>query len=297
MQSPATAKALLEGCWKIFEGQYFDVWEPMRGLVDGKMPENGCKPGCGPMVMNRRDIGEQWWWPRWGSSDYGFSISVAAAHQFVHQPESSLWPRGRVFMVDEFDCQETAKNFGRLLADRWVLDEHKQRREARWMPWYLSPDSFSEEGGGDSLAAQINEGLGKHGVRFSSANNDREGGAMKMYTGFDSGELVICANCRNTIEAIETRIHDPKRENDVLKISGDPLDDYYDSGRYGYMTWETHRGVMPPLDIRIKEKMQELWGMDPTTAMFKAAEMIEAEKKKGQPTVYGGQARSRMRNP
>jgi hypothetical protein len=32
MQRPATAKALEEGCWRAFEGQYFDVWEENRGI-------------------------------------------------------------------------------------------------------------------------------------------------------------------------------------------------------------------------------------------------------------------------
>jgi hypothetical protein len=33
LQRPATAKALLDGCWSIFEGQYFNCWEENRGYV------------------------------------------------------------------------------------------------------------------------------------------------------------------------------------------------------------------------------------------------------------------------
>jgi Terminase large subunit, T4likevirus-type, N-terminal len=297
MQSPATAKALLEGCWKIFEGQYFDVWEPNRGLVDGQMPEGGCQPGWGPMVMDRRDIGEQWWWPRWVGSDFGFSISVAASCLFVHMPQTPEWPRGRVFLIDEYKCQETAKNFAQILADRWVLDEKKDRIEARWQPWYLSPDSYGETGQPESLASQMNGVLKKVGIQFNKANTNREGGAMKLYSAFETGELVICRNCHQTIEAIESRIHDPEKENDVLKISGDELDDFYDCARYGYLSWETHRPVTAPLEVRVKEKLDALWDKDPTTAMFQANKIIEQEKKKGAPTVYGGTARARMKQP
>jgi hypothetical protein len=28
MQSAATAEALLAGCWRAFEGKYYDIWEP-----------------------------------------------------------------------------------------------------------------------------------------------------------------------------------------------------------------------------------------------------------------------------
>src|SRR5262249_22295589 len=45
MQKPSTAKALLEGCWNISEGQYFD-FDPTK-------------------VIPRREVGAQWWWPRW----------------------------------------------------------------------------------------------------------------------------------------------------------------------------------------------------------------------------------------
>jgi hypothetical protein len=27
MQNPTTAQALLAGCWRIFEGQFFDIWD------------------------------------------------------------------------------------------------------------------------------------------------------------------------------------------------------------------------------------------------------------------------------
>jgi hypothetical protein len=87
---------------------------------------------------------------------------------------------------------------------------------------------------------------------------------------------------------MESRIHDDKKENDVLKISGDPLDDYYDSERYGYLSWETHRQVKAPLNVRIEEQVSKLWDVDPTTAMHRAVKIIEEEKAKDAPGQYGG---------
>jgi len=289
MQSPATAKALLEGCWDIFEGQFFDVFEPDRGI----RLENP-RPGTGPMVVPRRQIGEQWWWPRWVASDFGFSISVSAAHLLVHQPQSQDWPRGRVYVVDEVECQETARNFAELLLKRWALGDDGRPIEQRWMPWFLSPDSFREIGVGFTLAAQMNEVLGKYGIQFHRADNDRVGGAMKMYSGFETGELVICSECPKTIAAIQSRVHDDKNENDVKKIPGEPDDDFYDSARYGYKSWETSRGVSTPLNIRIAEKLEKEFKNDSTTAMFNAMKTVEQEKAKEQPQFYGGSARARI---
>jgi hypothetical protein len=272
MQSPATAKALLEGCWRIFEGQYFDVWEPQR---IGR-----------PMVVPRRTIGEEWWWPMWVASDFGFSISISAAHLFMHQPQTSEWPRGRTFVVDEIGCQETAKDFAQKLIDQWVLGEDKQPLERRWMPWYLSPDSFAERGVPFTIGGQLNEQLARYGRGFSKADNDRAGGAIKMYTGFESGELVICEECPKTIEAIESRIHDPEHENDVLKVHGEDLDDFYDSVRYGYKSFETARQVTTPVKVRIEERLKTEFQQDPTSAMFRAQKIKEEEEKRDKPTSY-----------
>jgi Terminase large subunit, T4likevirus-type, N-terminal len=279
MQSPTTAKALLEGCWKIFEGQYFDVWEPNR---IGR-----------PMVIPRRELGEEWWWPRWVGSDYGFTISIGAAHLAVHVPQSTEWPRGRIAIVDEFGAQETAANFAKELIKRWVLGSDGRPIEQRWMPWYLSPDSFREIGIGFTLAAQMNAELQKHGLQFGRADNDRIGGAMKMYSGFETGELVICQECTKTIEAIESRIHDPDKENDVKKITGEDLDDYYDSARYTYKSWETARAVAIPRDVQIAEMLGDLPKTDPTAAMHKYSQFVERERQQGT-AVYGGSARQRI---
>lgn len=280
MQNPATAKALLEGCWKIFEGQYFDCFEPNRK--------------GNPMVVPRRELNEQRWTPRWVATDYGFSISIAAAHLFLHLPPTDQYPRGRVAIADEFGCQETAKDFARLISERWVIGSDRRPMEQRWMPWYLSPDSFSDDGHLDSLASQMNAVLRPFGAHFNRANNDRQGGAMKMYTMLQSGELIICAECPETIKAMVSRIHDPKHENDVLKISGDPLDDYYDSARYGTLSFETHRQVVPPTNERILERLKKEFDADPTTAMFNAQKIMEEEKKKDKPGYYGSNVRRRM---
>jgi hypothetical protein len=212
MQKPSTAKALLDGCWNISEGQYFDIFDPTRASR--------------PMVVPRRQVGEQWWWPRWVSCDYGFSISVAAAHLFVHEPPSGDFPRGRTYIFAELaEQRKNPAELARQIATRWGIQEDEEY-PYRWMPWYLSPDSFSRRDSELTIAGQINKALEEchPDVAFTPAANDREGGATRMYTGLQSGELVICAECPKTIEAISTRMRDPNHENDVLKVRGDELD-------------------------------------------------------------------------
>jgi hypothetical protein len=117
---------------------------------------------------------------------------------------------------------------------------------------------------------------------------------MKMYTGFETGELVICSECPKLIAAIQSRVHDDKNENDVKKIPGEADDDYYDSARYTYKSWETSRGVSTPLAIRLAERLGKEFEADPTSAMFNAAKTVEQEKSKEQPSFYGGSARARI---
>lgn len=234
MQSPALAKALLAGCWEATEGQFFDIWD------------------YASMTVDRKHIGEEWWTPGWLGVDYGFSISAPAACLFKHAPETPACPGGVVYMVDEMGGHDfrdkTAKGFAGAIVERWVTDGSSGLSvpERRWMPWYLSPDAWSEHGraGGVSfnLAHQMNEIVGVHQLGFARARNDRVGGWMKIYSALKDGELKICRNCTKTIEALQTRKKDPDREGDVDKISGDELDDFADACLVAGTLVETENG-------------------------------------------------------
>ncbi len=70
MQHAATAEALLAGCWRAFEGQYYDIWQPST------------------MVVSRASIQDKWYWEHWVSADYGFSGSKAVAYLFARDPDT-----------------------------------------------------------------------------------------------------------------------------------------------------------------------------------------------------------------
>ncbi|MGH9520302.1 MAG: terminase large subunit domain-containing protein [Terriglobales bacterium] len=199
----AIRKALLDGCWNVYEGQYFDNWHPAR------------------MLVKRASVGEQSWWPHWVGVDYGFNVSQAAAYLCAKDTA------GVTYVLEELTARhQTATEFGRALHERW--NHH------HIAAWYLSPDAWAQRGDGHTLGDQMAQAAG---VGFTPASHDRVGGAMLLYTLLDRGELKIADGCRGLIEALPSRIHDAGRPDDVAKVAGDPLDDCYDALRYAVYSY------------------------------------------------------------
>jgi hypothetical protein len=103
-----------------------------------------------------------------------------------------------------------------------------------------------------------------------------------------------CRNCVKTIESLESRIRDPEKENDVKKVRGDELDDFYDETRYGYYSWATAQDAVKPTELRVAERLGNLWATDPTAAMYQVSRIQQEEEAKSAPTFYSGNARQRM---
>jgi hypothetical protein len=291
-QNPATAKALLAGCWEIFEGQYFKMWEPNRkGL---------------PMVQHLNDIGYQWWWPHWVSGDYGFTISQAFAYLFTRrppyqetwidpkgQPRIRSWPNGRIYVLSEYSAAGLkAVDWTKAIVKKWVLDAKGNQLERRFHGWFLSPDSFRRIGvsGIDdlhTLSAQMNKVLEPYGFAWQAAADDRVGGAQLCYSLLDSGEMVILERCKTLVKTIPTRVHDEDHEDDVLKVVGDKtgMDDSYDGWRYGVYSPQFMEDK--PAAMRIQELMET--ATDPTSKMIRArqAEAIIHEEE-DDVVAYGG---------
>ena len=208
----AFRKALLEGCWDVYEGQYFDHWNPLA------------------MLVPRPLIPVEPWWPHWVGIDYGFNGSQAAAYLLAKSPATDNHPNGRTYVLEEYTARhQTAAEFATALRDRFV-DPARRRIAA----WYLSPDAWADRGDGHTLADQM---TAASGIGFESASNDRIGGAMLIYTQLDRGELLIADSCRQLREALPSRIHDASRPDDIAKIAGDPLDDCIDALRYGVYSY------------------------------------------------------------
>jgi hypothetical protein len=74
-----------------------------------------------------------------------------------------------------------------------------------------------------------------------------------MYQMLARGQWLISDTCPQLISAIPSRVHDPKKPGDLLKVGGDPLDDVMDSARYGLYSWVT--AAEKPWEVRRSELM------------------------------------------
>lgn len=234
------AMALKVGCWAMFKGQYFDIWD------EEKMT----------MRKSEMDALRKPWWPVWTGTDYGFGESsmgsAAASYLATLEPPSQRYTRGRIFVIDEqFAEHVLAENYA---LEQKVLWHHPGQRPE---PNYLSPDAWNKRGDGHTLADQMSQVTG---IPYEMASNDRVGGAMLLYTMLSKGEMVICREtCPRLIAAIPTRIHDEERPTDVFKEKGKPEDDVYDGWRYMAYSYVSHADKPKPSKVE-----EAVTSQDPT---------------------------------
>ncbi len=286
-QGRAFSKQLLEGCWRAFEGQYFDIWDPGRA---GK-----------PMVVARQSIHDDWWWTFWTGTDYGFSGSVAFSVLLARSPEG-----GPIYVLDEFphDLTEArkidVKRFAREHYKALIKMPMRYEQPQRTAAMYLGPDCWAERGDAHTLAALANEELEPYDLSFQQARNDRAGGAQLVYTMLQTGDLVIADTCQNVIRAIESRVHDKKEPRKVEKAVGDPYDDVWDALRYAL--YSHHEPEKKPLEMRVHDRLNVLLNgdekkgipPDPTMAVLQYRKIMREEQEEDEPSYYGGGARRRF---
>jgi hypothetical protein len=302
-QSAATANILLSGCWKVWEGQFFDCYQETRGWSqsDFGVLQVVDPDACQVMPIDEiyQRLGVKYWYPHGVGGDYGFAGSSAAAHLIVRLPATERFKNGRIVVLDEYvEAHVTAKDFARDLVNRWVLvDGAPALKPISLQMWAVSPDAFRKDGTVNdvdvpfSRLEQMNEVLGEYGSSFVRANDDRKGGWMLLYQMLRDGELVIASHCEKTRDMLMSRVRDPKKFGDVLKIAGDPLDDVADSLRYAVMTWRTI--AVKPREEKVQEVMQ---GLDPTSAMIALRRFESTERAANQP-VYFGRQKYKTRTP
>lgn len=251
----AYAKALKEGCWDLFVGQYFDCWNRER------------------MVVHRQSVRADWWNSFWIGCDYGFAGSAAVAYLFCKGPSGVVYVIGELALKR---CQ--AYDFGKAIKEAWI-DPYPQRR---LLMGYLSPDAWEKDGGdGHTIADQIARGSG---FTWEKASNNRVSGAQLCYTALDQNEMKICDTCELLIAALPSRVHDEdKNPDDVKKVKDDPRDDAYDSWRYGYYSW-----IGPaekPDSVKIYESVTS---SDPTQAVIQYRQAQQRLRKGSDPVSFRG---------
>ena len=199
------------------------------------------------MVLPWAEIRGQWWDSHFISIDYGFGRSSAAAHLHVCLQD------GRIVTICEMVLKHTsAYDFAHELVRRFDLKGEAalgQRRNV--VVVYQDPANKSQTGTGHSVRDQINEVLAECNLGAIDGSNDRIGGWQLMYQLLGRGHWLIADTCTQLISAIPSRVHDPKKPGDLLKVGGDPLDDVMDSARYGLYSWIT--AAEKPFEVRRSE--------------------------------------------
>jgi hypothetical protein len=225
---PAALQAKwVRGEWGAVEGCYFVHWDPKL------------------MVIPWADVQANMWDSHFISIDYGFGRSAAAAHLHVCLQD------GRIITVGELLLKHTsAYDFAHELVRCFDL-KGTQGQKRNIVVVYQDPANKSQTGTGHSVRDQINEVLEECELGAIDGSNDRIGGWQLLYQILARGRWLIADTCPQLIAAIPSRVHDPKKPGDLLKVGGDPLDDIMDSVRYGLYSWVT--AAEKPIEVRRAE--------------------------------------------
>lgn len=212
-------RALLEGDWDVFKGQFFKEWKHDKHVVT-------------PFDIPRD-------WKRFGAMDWGYA-----------KPSCFLWfavdPEGVVYVYRELYVTETnISDFANLVKKASVYHHDENKREKLD---YIVADpslwSVTQYEKGESIAYKLIE----QGLPVMKGDNNRISGwsAMRDYFRWTETEepmLKFFDNCKNSIRTIPALIYDEKRAED---INTDGEDHAADACRYGVMS--------NPLPKKIKVK-------------------------------------------
>jgi hypothetical protein len=202
-------RALLEGDWEVFKGQYFKNWRPEKHIVESfPIPRD---------------------WKRFGAMDWGYA-----------KPSCFLWfavdPKGRVYVYREFYAVETNINsFAQQVLEMSVYqDDYSTAEKLDYVVADPSMWSVTQFEKGESIAMKLIE----NGLIVNKADNNRLSGwsAMRDYLYHDDDtdpDLVFFDTCKNCIRTIPALVYDQRKPED-LNTEGE--DHAADACRYGIMS-------------------------------------------------------------
>jgi hypothetical protein len=243
----------------------------------------------------------QWqdWQPGWLSIDWGLAHwcaiywhrrALIADRMTIDLPRDQwkwrnvvITYRERVVNEDTFAKTERADTDYHMLICGVIVQATPEAEREKIRFCFLSPDRFARGhklGKTHTIAAEMSERMAASGLpRCARANDDRVDGAVFMYNLIDAAEWIILDSCPILIQALSTRVRDPKNLEDVLKVDGDQGDDAYDSARYGLLSMLKER--KKPEEVKLAEKLATI--PDHTSRMLYAYQhrLKEQEKHTG----------------
>jgi hypothetical protein len=220
---PARRKAMKDGDWNVFAGQYFERWRRDRHVVDPfPVPEA---------------------WDREAGVDYGY------AHPWVTL-YGAYDGDGRCWVYRELDGTKVGQT---EQAQRIVAAEEGEYVIAR----HADTAMWAKVGESNTIA----ETYAEEGVDLVPAVKDRLNGWARVQEYL--GEMPACqhhramgwetcprmhvfSTCEDLIRTIPLALRDPKRPEDVLKVAGD---DWLDAVRYLLMGRGAPFEPVAPLEL------------------------------------------------
>jgi len=206
LQLPEAArKALLDGDWTSFEGQFFREWSPARHVIEPQPIPIGAV--------------------RYMSIDWGYSHDKAVCGWYA------VLPTGRVWKYREFvRTGMLASDFARTVIG---MSAHDGPIECV----YGDPSMWNKTGLDGAHGESIAETMQKVGLRLVKADNSRASGWMRMHEMLGPMRdgmpgLQFFRTCTYSIDSIPKCIHDVRKPED-LDTHGD--DHAADETRYFVM--------------------------------------------------------------
>lgn len=274
------AAAMRDGCWCTLEGAYFPFLNKS-------------------MIRPLADCGIEPWHAHFISIDYGFGQSYASASLFVRTPPEThrpiaipgirrepvvapKHPNGRIRQIAEILVPMTpVDDFARMIVSSFIQPSEGQQARSI-VAIFLDPANFNPSHderigtGGHAVSDQIDRILEPWGHTCQRASNNRVGGWQLMHRMLRDGEFEFTDGCPQAFEACRTRMIDPEKSGDIVKVAGDKLDDSVDCTRYALFSFINPADK--PRELRLQEAIK---GLDLTSAAIRyqqAADRIDAEE-------------------
>src|SRR5690606_988033 len=147
-------RAWLEGDWDVFEGQFFDEWDPSVHVVDHFEPPPD--------------------WPRFRAMDWGYARPYSIGW-YARMPNGALYRYRELYGYGgqpDVGSGETAEEVARKVAAIEEAAGEKRPGEPSPIPGPAVPSIWARTGHEMSIAAVFS----RHGIDFVPANNDRVSG-------------------------------------------------------------------------------------------------------------------------
>lgn len=205
--SSSERRALLDGDWNIFEGQYFDMWRPHIHVIE---PLDSYNHGFNFISL-----------------DYGYSAPSAVYWHHVNSEGQDIVYR------ELYVTKYTYEQLAELINSYIYKDENIQYM-------VVDPAVFSKMTGGNKTGAEI---FYENGIYCIRGNNDRLTGwnymreMLNPYKDFrtdkETARLLVTSDCPQLIRTLPLMVYDKNKVEDL----DTKLEDHaVDSVRYGIMS-------------------------------------------------------------